>query len=66
MNLKDKIKAQKEMEGWMLKKIRTVGNTPESTGRGLEKYEALIGVYKEMIALRPAEMIHLKVVKFHI
>ena len=66
MNLKSKIKVQKEMENWLLRRIRAVGNTPESTGRGLEKYEALIGVYKEMIALRPAEMIHLKVVKFHI
>ena len=66
MNLKDKIKSQKEMESWMLKKIRTVGNTPESTGRGLEKYEALIGVYKEMVSLRPAEMKNLKVIKFHI
>tara|TARA_R110002124_G_scaffold282749_1_gene458101 strand:+ start:417 stop:617 length:201 start_codon:yes stop_codon:yes gene_type:complete len=60
------IKIQMELEEWLLSKIKKIGNTPESSGRGEKRYNTFIEGYKEMVLKRPLEMKNYQVCKdFH-
>ena len=57
------IEIQMELEQWILSTIKKIGNTPESSGRGEERYNAYIEAYKCMISKRPIAMQHYQVCK---
>ena len=46
----------RQTERWLLGRIKQIGNTIESSGRGEEQYNRFIDSYKYLVKIRPKEL----------